>query len=110
MTREQAYERLRAMSTHDCINYWNDNAVDHYCRLWRIYAMSDLVAWNGLARELGAWDLIQAVLNAGEHFNDSDMFFFYDVECNHIRSFNTKQELLEQVGEDFFIVSLTNEE
>lgn len=110
MTREQAYERLRAMSTQDCINYWNNSAVDHYCRLWTIHKMSDLDHWNWLSKELDAWCVVNAVLNAGEYFNNSDMYFFYDEDESIIRSFNTKQELIEQIGDDFFIENLTNEE
>lgn len=103
-------EIFRKMDTMDCINYWNESAVDHYCKAWEIHEMGDEDWWNYLSNELGAWDLIQAVLSAGEHFNDSDKYFFYDEDCNHMRSFSTKQELIEQIGDDFFIENLTNEE
>lgn len=98
------------MSTQDCINYWNKSACDHYCRFWEIHEMGDENWWNQLSEHLGAWNLIQAVLSSGEQFNDSDMWFFYDEDYCHMVSFNTKQELIEQIGEDFFIENLTNEE
>ena len=109
MNREQAYERLRNMSTNECFDYWNKSAVDHYCRLYEIHKMSDTEWWNHLSNELGAWNLLQAVLSSGERFNDSDMFFFYDEDNEQVMSFSTKQEFLEIVGDDFFIENMTNE-
>jgi hypothetical protein len=43
-------------------------------------------------------------------FNNSDYWFFLDEEEMRVISFSTKQELIEQIGEDFFIETLMNGE
>ena len=101
-------DRFNEMTLGQCIVMWNESACDHYCRLQKMYSMDDLVAWNALARELGGWDLVHAVLQSDGNFNDLDKYFFYDVDCGHMRSFSTKQELIEQIGDDFFIEHLSN--
>jgi hypothetical protein len=110
MDREQAIRQFRSMSMQDCMKMWNEKACDHYCRYVEMHKMAELGWWDRLAEELGAWDMLLAVLNGGENFNVSDMYFFYDEECGHMRSFSTKQELTEQIGTDFFIENLMNEE
>lgn len=90
----------------DCINLWNDKAVDHYCREMAINEMSCEQWWNTLSEYLGAWDLIHVVIQSGDNFNDSDMFFFFDKESGCMRSFSTKDEMIQQIGEDFFIDQL----
>jgi hypothetical protein len=108
MTREQAQEQLNGMTLEDCIEMWNEYATDHYCRYIEMHPMSDEEWWDVLARELGTWNLTQAMLLAGEHFNTSDKYFFYEEFNGHLISFSTSQELLEEVGEDFFVELLMN--
>ena len=96
------------MSLQDLINLWNESATDHYCRYVEMHPMSDVEWWDVLARELGTWNLIQAMHNASEHFNTSDKYFFYEEFNGYLISFSTSQELLEEVGEDFFVELLMN--
>lgn len=103
---EWANNKFSRMTMLDCINMWNDKAVDHYCKYIAMHEMSDEKWWNSLSVYLGAWDLIHVVMHAGEDFNDSDMWFFYDEDAGMMRSFSTKQELIDKVGKDFFIDQL----
>jgi hypothetical protein len=103
MTQEQAKRQFEQMSMHDCINMWNNTAADHYSRELAINDMECEQWWNTLSEYLGAWDLIHVVINSGDNFNDSDKYFFFDKESNCMRSFSTKQELIQQIGENFFI-------
>lgn len=106
MIREQAQARVRAMRLQDLIKMWNDNAVDHYCRYIEMHKMCDTDWWNRLANEMGAWDFAHVVMASIDTFNDSDMFFFYEEFDGQLISFSTEQELLELVGEDWFIDNL----
>lgn len=105
---ERTIEQVRAMSLQELINLWNENATDHYCRYVEMHPMSDEEWWDVLARELGTWNLIQAMHNACEHFNTSDKYFFYEEFNGYLISFSTSQELLEEVGEDTFVELLMN--
>lgn len=100
---EWAEKKFNRMTMQDCINMWNDKAVDHYCKQIAMHEMSDEQWWNTLSEYLGAWDLIHVVMHAGEEFNDSDMWFFFDGDAGIVRSFSTKQELVDKVGKEFFI-------
>lgn len=99
---------LEDMTMQDCINFWDEHASDHYHRLTCIKPMEDEDWWNYLATKLGAWNLMHYVWNSGEHFNDKDMYFAYIEDDCRFFSFSTKQELIEQVGKDFFIDNLMN--
>ena len=100
---EWAEKKLKQMTMLDCINMWNEKAVDQYCREMAINAMDCEQWWNTLSEYLGAWDLIHVVLNAGDNFNDTDLYFFYDKDAGYMNSFSTKQELVDKVGKQFFI-------
>ena len=106
MTREQAIKKFEQMSLTDCINLWNEKACDHYCRFMAIHKMSEEEWWNALSKHIGARDLIHVVIGSGEDFNDSDMYFYFDEGNWKMRSFSTKQEMIEVIGEDFFIDEL----
>lgn len=103
---EWAEKKFNRMTMQDCINMWNDKAADHYCRHIAMHEMSDEKWWNMLSEGLGAWHLLRAVMLAGDDFNDSDMWFFYDEDALIVRSFSTKQELIEMIGKEFFIDQL----
>lgn len=109
MTREQAIKKFEQMSLTDCIDLWNEKACDHYCRFMAIHKMSEEEWWNALSKHIGAWDLIHVVIGSGEDFNDSDEYFFFDEGNWKMRSFSTKQEMIEVIGEDFFIDELVNQ-
>lgn len=102
--------KLRMMTFEECREFWNEHACDHYCRLFEIHEMGDEEWWNHLASKLGGWNLANAVLNSFDNFNNSDMWFFYDDDNEYFVSFSTKQEMLDVIGEDFFIENLMNEE
>jgi hypothetical protein len=104
-----AREKLQQMTMQDCIDLWNERATDMYHQLSFIKPMDDENWWNHLAKELGAWDLMHFVWHSGEDFNDSDMYFGYIEDGCEFFSFSTKQELIERIGEEFFIDNLTNE-
>ena len=106
MNKIDPYEVFKAMTLEECIQMWNESACDHYQRNWEMHGMEEESWWNHLSSELGAWNLVQAVLSSGENFNDADDYFFYDEDCSVVRSFSTKQELIEQIGDDFFIETL----
>ena len=103
---EWANNKFSRMTMQDCINMWNDKAVDHYCKQIAMHEMGDEEWWNTLSKYLGAWDVIHAVMFAGDDFNDSDMWFFFDGDAGMMRSFSTKQELIDKVGKEFFIDQL----
>ena len=107
---DYARAKFEKMTLLECINLWNESACDHYCKFWAIHGMANEDWWNELAHELGAYDLIQMVKTSAGQFNDADEWFFYDVDDASLRSFNTKEELIDHVGEDFFIEHLTKEE
>ena len=107
--RDWIREKFNKMTIEDCIEYWNDKATENFSKDWEIHEMDDEDRWNWLSNYLGAWDMLHAVMNAGEDFNDKDRWFFYDVDCGDMKSFSTKQELIEMIGEDFFIENMTNE-
>lgn len=104
-----AREKLQQMSMIDCIELWNERATDMYHQLSYIKPMEDESWWNHLSSKLGAWDLMHFVWNSGENFNDSDMYFGYIEDGCEFFSFSTKQELIERIGEEFFLDNLTSE-
>lgn len=106
---EQVHEQVRRMTLNECMDMWNKSACDHNCRHMQMRKMSDLEWWNTLSNELGAWDLLNVVLHSYEHFNNSDMYFFYDKDNWQMVSFSTKQDLFEIIGDDFFVETLLNE-
>lgn len=99
---DYAHHILDNMSLEDCICMWNESASDHYCKLWAIHETDDESWWNHVASEIGGFDLMKAVKES-DNFCVSDKYFFVDVDYGLIRSFNTKQELLDLVGEDLFL-------
>lgn len=104
-----ARETLQQMTMQDCIDLWNERATDMYNRLSYIKPMEEENWWNYLSSKLGAWDLMHFVWNSGENFNDSDKYFAYIEDGCEFFSFSTKQELIERIGEDFFIDNLNEE-
>lgn len=105
---EDDYARhiLDKMTLAECIEMWNESACDHHQKLWEIHAMDEESWWNYLASELGGWDLVQSVRHSAE-FDTSEEWFFFDVDLGHLRSFNFKSDLLDYVGEDFFLNEIT---
>jgi hypothetical protein len=95
--------RFSVMTLQECVNLWNGKAVDNRCKIMEIHEMGDIEWWNRLALDLDAWNLIHAVFRAGEEFCDADDWFFYDQDAGYVRSFCTKQELVEKIGKEFFI-------
>lgn len=94
------------MTLDECIKMWNESASDHYQKMWEIHAMDEKSWWDYLAKVLGGFDLVQSVRHSAE-FDPSEEWFFYDVELGHLRSFNFKSDLLDYVGEDFFLNEIT---
>ena len=105
---EDDYARhiLDKMTLSDCITMWNESASDHHQKMWEIHAMDDNAWWNNLALLLGGFDLVQSVRHSAE-FDTSEAWFFYDVDLGHLRSFNFKSDLLDYIGEDFFLNEIT---
>ena len=105
---EDDYARhiLDKMTLPECITMWNESASDHYQKMWEIHAMDEESWWNYLAKELGGFDLMQAVRKS-ENFNISDEWFFFDQDYGLMRSFDLKSDLLDLVGEDFFLNEIT---
>lgn len=106
-TDMSAVDKFANMTLHECIHLWNESA-DQFHQLSKIQPMENEAWWNHLAKELGAWDMMHYVWHSGEDFNDSDLFFAYLEDGCQFFSFSTKQELVEHVGEQFFIDTLTN--
>ena len=109
-TDMNAVDKFHNLTMDECIDLWNKYATDQFHQLSEIRPMEDEKWWNRLANELGAWDFMHFVWNSGENFNDSDLFFAYNEDFCEFFSFSTKQELVERIGEQFFIDVLTNEE
>lgn len=105
-----AVDKFARMTLEECIDLWNEYATDQFNQLVEIHPMEDEDWWNHLAKEMGAWDLMHFVWNSGERFNDSDLYFAYLEDYCEFVSFSTKQELVERIGEEFFIDTLTNME
>lgn len=103
---EWAENKFNQMSILDCINMWNDKAVDHYSRIKAINEMDCEQWWNTLSEHLGARELVRSVTDAGANFNEYDKYFFFDDEAGIIRTFSTKDELIVHVGRTFFIDQL----
>lgn len=104
ISKEEWAERtFQKMTMQDCINMWNEATINEGCKFLSMHKMEDEQEWNNLSQFLGAWDLIHVVLHSGDEFNDSDLWFFYDDDLGIIRSFSTKQELIEKIGKGFFI-------
>lgn len=107
VTDASAVEKFQQMNIHECIALWN-GYLDQFHQLSYIKPMEDADWWNRLAKELGAWDMMHFVWNSGADFNDADMYFTYLEDNCTFFSFSTKQELVEYVGEQFFIDALDN--
>ena len=105
---EDDYARhiLDKMTLAECIDMWNESASDHYQKMWEIHAMDEESWWNYLASELGGYDLMKSA-RLSECFNVADEWFFYDVDCGLLKSFDLKSDLLDYVGEDFFLNEIT---
>lgn len=111
MTREQAIEILYGMSLEDCIKMWNDSATDMYRRSAAIHEMEDSDWWSYLSNELGAYNLIQSILDSSsmEDFDKRDGYFLYDEDTDIFYSFNDKDKMIEIFGE-WFIEEFINRE
>lgn len=108
ITDMSAVDKFQQMTMQECIDLWNEYATDQFHKLVAIHPMEDEDWWNRLAKELGAWDMMHFVWHSGENFNDSDLYFAYLEDNCQFFSFSTKQELVERIGEQFFIDTLTN--
>lgn len=106
MTRTQAAEQLRKMTFMECINLWNEMTSNHM-RSFEIHEMHDEDWWDYLKGEIDGYWFMRHLLES-QTFNITDRFFFYDSEIQQFFSFSTKQELIEEVGEDTFIEELIN--
>ena len=97
------------MSLKDCIDMWNDSAVDHYYRSYAIHSTEDDEWWEWLFNEYSAFDLVTEIsYNSSDTFCIHDQYFFYDKETAKFYSFNTKRELIDILGEEFFIDNIVN--
>lgn len=108
MDRERAFETLRAMSFEMCIGMWNESACDHYMRAYEIHEMEEDSWWDWIQKEIGSGYWYMRYLLQSQSFNVTDRYFFYDSEISEFFSFSTKQEMLEIIGDDFFIEELIN--
>ena len=108
MNREQAFETLRAMSFEMCIGMWNESACDHYMRAYEIHEMDDDNWWDWIQKEIGSGYWYMRYLLQSQSFNVTDRYFFYDTEISEFFSFSTKADMLEIIGDDFFIEELIN--
>jgi hypothetical protein len=103
---DYAHHILNKMTLAECIEMWNESASDHYQKMWEIHAMDEESWWNYLASELGGYDLMKSARQSA-CFNIADEWFFYDVDCGLLKSFDLKSDLLDYVGEDFFLNEIT---
>ena len=110
ITDMSAVNEFHQMTMTECIDLWNECATDQFHQLSFIKPMEDEGWWNHLAQKLGAWDLMHFVWHSAENFNDSDKYFGYIEDNCEFFSFSTKQELVERIGEDFFVDNLLNNE
>ena len=104
-----ANERFKGLSLEDCVKLWNNHAADPFNALCEMHPMHESEWWNKLASALGGWEFFHAILNSSDFFNDTDRYFFYNYENDCFYSFSTKQELVEMMGDEFFVESLMNE-
>ena len=105
---EDDYARhiLDKMTLSDCITMWNESASDNQQKIWEIHAMDEESWWDYLASRLSGWDLVRSVKHSAE-FDTSDVWFFYDVDLGIQVSFTLKSDLLDYVGEEFFLNEIT---
>lgn len=103
---DSAHHILDKMTLSDCITMWNESASDNHQKMWEIHAMDENAWWDYLAKELGGFGLMTSVRQSAE-FDTSEEWFFYDVDCECLRSFSLKSDLLDYVGEDFFLNEIT---
>lgn len=103
---EQAKSDLAKMTLEDCIKMWNESLGS---RTSEVHAMHDEDWWDYLKGEMDGYWFMRYLLKS-QTFNITDKFFFYDSEIHQFFSFSTKQEFLEEVGEDMFIEELINRE
>lgn len=108
MTQKQAQKRLNQMTLDEVINLWNESAM-MYERILGIHRVTDTKWWDYLANELGGITYRDFILGSTEDFKEDDEFFFCDEESGILRSFSTKEELLDILGEDYFINELENQ-
>jgi hypothetical protein len=78
-------------------------------RSYEIHEMHDEDWSDYLKGEMDGYWFMRHLLKS-QTFNITDRFFFYDSGINQFFSFSTKQEFLEEVGEDMFIEELINRE
>lgn len=107
ITREQAIDKLKSMSIHECIDMWNEVA-SRYDMLSAIGEIDDEDSWSYLMNNIRSFFFVRDLLSSYEHFNLTDKWFFYDEGCNEFKSFSTKQEMLELGLEEFFIEEIIN--
>lgn len=108
MTQKQAEKRLKEMTLQEMIDLWNDK-VEMYEKTSVIGEMDDVEHWDMLGKELGGYQLARILINGGEDFHEPDDYVFCNIETETIFSFSTKQEMLEYIGEDWFIDELKSQ-
>jgi hypothetical protein len=106
MDESQARLLFKGMSLEQCIKMWNES-LDLYTA-YGIHSIDDDYWWEWLSKHVGGFRLVSDLLSSGDRFNLTDMYFFYDEECDMFESFSTKQEFLDAVGEEFFINEIRN--
>lgn len=102
----EAREKLSKMSLDECIKMWNESASDHYRKTYEIHDIDNEDWWNFIAKEIGAFWVARNLTESGDNFNFTDHLFFYDIEAGQFHSFSTKAEMIEILGDDFFIDEL----
>ena len=105
----EAHKKLQQMTLEECIEYWNESVCDHYCRNMEIFETDDEDKWEWFAKGLGAYYLAVRIANSDD-FKMNKLYSVYLEEGEQFASFNTKEELIELIGEDWFIDNFMNEE
>lgn len=110
MTREQAREILNGMSLEECINTFNRKKQEGFFYRSTIHDMIDDSWWNALFNNRRAGDMALYLLVSAEEskFDRADLYFFFDEEDDIFYSFSVKEDLMEIVGEDFFLEEIEN--
>ena len=108
MNGRQAEIILKNMSFDECVDMWNNSAVDHYMRAYEVPEVEDEDWWQWLSGEMGAYNLARCILESKSSFCFSDTFFFCDTDLERFYSFNTKEEFIDIIKEDFFLDEIMN--
>lgn len=110
MDEIKAKKILDSMSLEDCIAMFNEVANANGFYHSTIHEVDDDSWWNELFRRRkdNCYGLVRDLLDSKDSFNHTDMYFHYDEEGMVFSSFNTKEELLKYISEDFYIEEIYN--